>query len=127
MTTNDAVTSLRDDLRAAVKRTMRERNRKALAVFRSALAAIDNAEAVPINPSGHAGAMEQSSGLGRTEVQRHLLSEQDVIDVVRREVLERREAAAGPAGANADAARQLCEEVDALQNMVDIAASRLAE
>ncbi len=118
---------MRDDLRLAVKQAMRERNRTALAVFRSALGAIDNAEAVPIDPSERAGAIELSSGLGRTEVQRHLLSEQDMLDVVRREVVERRSAAAGLADANPDAAGQLSEEADVLQNMIDIAASRLAE
>ncbi len=127
VTTNDAVMSLRDDLRAAVKRAMKERDRAALAVFRSALAAIDNAEAVPVDPSQRAGAIELSSGPGRTEAQRQLLSEHDIIDVVRREVVERRSAAARLSDTRTDVADQLNREADELQNMVDLAGSRLAE
>ena len=125
VTTKDAVRSLRDDLRAAVIRTMRERNREALALFRSALASIDNAEVVPTDPSYRAGAIELSSGHGRTEVPRRLLSEQDMIDVVRREASERRSAAAALADVNPDAAGQLRAEADVLQSMVEVAASRV--
>lgn len=107
-------------------RAMKDRNRTALAVFRSALAAIDNAEAVPLSASDRAGAMELSLGHGLTEVQRQSLSEQDMIDLVRREVAERRAAAESLIDVNPAVAEQLSGEADVLRDLVELAVSRAA-
>ena len=86
--------SLRDDLKAALK----ARDRVATAALRSALAAIDNAEAVPadhrldsVTGSEHvAGA---AIGLGAAEAERRHLTEADLRSIVENEVQERSVAA----------------------------------
>jgi hypothetical protein len=112
--------SIRDALRVAVVRAMKQRDRAALAVYRTALAAIDNAEAIPLDESHHsAGAIELSPiGPGRTDAPRRSLTEQDMIDIVLSEARERRATATSLAGRNADAARRLDHEADLLQAMV---------
>lgn len=84
---------LRQDLSTALK----ARDRVAVAALRSAMAAIDNAEAVEIDTaprettSAHiAGA---SAGVGSSEAERLGLSDADVRKVIRREVDERVQAA----------------------------------
>ncbi|MFC4374803.1 hypothetical protein ACFO5K_11900 [Nocardia halotolerans] len=86
-------TALRDRLRAALKTAMKARDRGAVSALRSALSAIDNAEAVDAGQS-KAGAVEDSAvGLGAAEARRRDLTEADIVAVVRREVDERRTAA----------------------------------
>ena len=90
-------TRLRDALGAAIK----ERDRVAVGALRSALAAIENAEAVDV--SGTAGrdgaggtgmAIEQIPlGAGAAEVDRRELTEDDAERIVRGEVAEREAAA----------------------------------
>lgn len=95
MSSGGAVTdlSLRARLRAALPVAMKARDRHAASALRSALAAIDNAEAVDVAPSG-AGAVEQSAvGLGAAEVARRELTEADIAGIVRAEIAERRSAA----------------------------------
>jgi len=70
-------TALRDDLTAALK----ARDRVAATALRSALAAIENAEAVPARLTGGTG--------DATEVERRLLTEADVRSIVEQEVRER--------------------------------------
>lgn len=113
--------SIREALRAAIIRAMKERDREALAVYRTALAAIDNAEAVPLNQS-HAspGAIELSvAGAGRTDVPRRSLTNTERIAIVHQEMQERRAAATSLAGGQPDAAQQLRREADLLQALVD--------
>ncbi len=99
---------------------MKQRDRDALAVYRTALAAIDNAEAVPLGPSDAAGAIELSVvGPGRADVQRRLLTEPDMINIVLQEAHERRMAADSLAGAKPDTARRLHHEAGLLQALVD--------
>jgi len=82
-------------------------------LLRSALAAIDNAEAVEIRDV-RAGAIETSPvGVGAAEVARRELTEADVAAIVRGEVEERRAAAGGRAG-RGDRAAELAAEADAL-------------
>lgn len=80
---------MRRDLTAALK----NRDKVAAAALRSALAAVDNAEAAgadraaPAEDSEHvAGA---ALGLGAAEAQRRVLTESDVHAIVAREVSER--------------------------------------
>ena len=74
---------------------MRARDRAAVAVLRSTLAAIDNAEAVAVKSSGGQGlAIEQTPlGVGAAEVERRVLTDEQVEDIVRTEVAEREAAA----------------------------------
>ena len=87
------VTSLRERLRAALKPAMKARDLGAVSALRSALAAIDNAEAIDAGDV-RAGAMEQSPvGLGAAEAVRRELTEGEIEAIVRREIDERRSAA----------------------------------
>jgi uncharacterized protein YqeY len=106
---------LRDRLRAAVPAAMKARDRRTALALRSALAAIDNAEAVEIGDV-RAGAIELSPvGLGAAEVARRELTEDEVVAIVRGEVEERRAAAvAYEAAGRGDKAAELTAEADAL-------------
>lgn len=106
---------LRDRLRAAVPTAMKARDRRTVSALRSALAAIDNAEAVEIRDA-RAGAIEMSPvGPGAAEVARRELTEAEIAAVVRGEVEERRAAAvAYEAVGRGDKAAELTAEADAL-------------
>jgi uncharacterized protein YqeY len=87
---------LRQRLRDALPGALRERDRAAVSALRSALAAIENAEAVVPDPAAVRGlAVERTPlGPGTTEVARRELTEPEVERLVRAEVAER-EAVAG--------------------------------
>src|SRR4051812_46902607 len=90
----------RDELRRALPAAMRSRDTIAVSALRSAIAALDNAEAVAVEtlaktsaatPSQHvAGA---AVGVGAAEVARRELSPADVVAVLEREIAERLDAA----------------------------------
>lgn len=97
-----------------------QRDRAALAAYRTALGAIDNAESIPMKESHRAGAIETSAvGPGQTDAQRRLLTEQDMIDIVLQEADDRRAAAESLADAEPGAAHQLRHEASLLQAVVD--------
>ncbi|MFJ8311902.1 MULTISPECIES: hypothetical protein [unclassified Streptomyces] len=75
---------------------MRARDKAAVSALRATLAALDNAEAVPVDEAALRGApLEESPvGVGVTEAARRELSERGVVDIVRAEAAERLEAAA---------------------------------
>ncbi|MFJ8110805.1 hypothetical protein [Streptomyces sp. NPDC096132] len=101
---------------------MRARDRVAVSALRSTLAALDNAEAVPLTEAELRGsALEQSPvGVGATEAARRELSEHGVVDVVRAEAAERLEAAARlTAPAHADRAARLRAEAAVLLGFLD--------
>ncbi|HEX3785163.1 MAG TPA: GatB/YqeY domain-containing protein [Pseudonocardiaceae bacterium] len=88
--------SLHADLTAALK----ARDRVAVAALRSALAAIDNAEAVPVDPpvagatgsahrTGNEHVAGSAAGLGAAEAQRRHLTEADLRSIVEKEIWER--------------------------------------
>jgi uncharacterized protein YqeY len=86
--------SLRDDLTAALK----ARDRVAVTALRSALAAIDNAEAVPVDlpldsVTGNEHVAGSATGLGTAEAERRHLTEADLRSIVENEVQERSVAA----------------------------------
>ena len=84
--------ALRGRLRAALPAAMKARDQVAVAALRSALAALDNAEAV--DPSTGPGSDPLGVvGLGAGEVARRELSEAEVEDLVRGELDERLAAA----------------------------------
>ena len=91
---------MRRDLTAA----MRARDKRAVAVLRSTLGAIDNAEAVDAaqapqageeRPAGEGGIAGTVAGVGAGEVERRALTAAEMEALVRREVAERRAAARG--------------------------------
>jgi uncharacterized protein YqeY len=86
---------LRQRLRAALPTALRARDKAALAVLRSALAAIENAEAVeqPAVPGGSLALEHTAVGVGAAEAPRRELTEADVERIVRAELAEREAAA----------------------------------
>ncbi len=114
--------SLRLRMRQALPEAMRARDKVAVSALRTALAALDNAEAVPVDGAvTHGPALEQSPvGVGATEAPRRELTEPDVAEIVRAEVLERLEAAAQlPDPAQADRATRLRAEAAVLLRFLD--------
>jgi uncharacterized protein len=88
---------LRTRLRQALTAAMKRRDAAAVGALRTALGAIDNAEAV--DPSGappvQAGVIAGGvAGLGAGDVARRELDEDDIAGIVRAEVAERLAAAA---------------------------------
>ncbi|PRX99106.1 GatB/YqeY domain-containing protein [Allonocardiopsis opalescens] len=88
-------TSLRDGLKAALK----ARDRVAVTALRSALAAIDNAEAVPADHPLDAAASSEhvagaALGVGAADVARRRLTEEEVRSIVEKEARDRTAAAA---------------------------------
>ncbi|MFI8889910.1 hypothetical protein [Streptomyces paradoxus] len=101
---------------------MRARDKAAVSALRATLAALDNAEAVPLDETApRAAALEASPvGAGATEAARRELSERETLDVVRAEAAERLEAAAQlTAPAHADRAERLRAEAAVLLHFLD--------
>ncbi|MFD9395971.1 hypothetical protein ACFWBB_36110 [Streptomyces sp. NPDC060000] len=101
---------------------MRARDKAAVSALRTTLAALDNAEAVPVDETElRDSALEYSPvGVGVTEAERCELSERSVADVVRAEVAERLDAAAQlTAPAHADRAARLRAEAAVLLRFLD--------
>jgi uncharacterized protein YqeY len=88
---------LRQRLRESLKVALNAHDRIAVAALRSAMSAVDNAEAVdrshaPAPSGGTIG--DVRLGVGAGEVARRELSTHDVIEVIRAEVMDRTTAAA---------------------------------
>lgn len=101
---------------------MRARDKAAVSALRATLAALDNAEAVPVDEAQLRGlALEESPvGAGATEAVRRELSERAVADIVRDEATERLEAAAQlTAPAHADRVERLRAEAAVLLRLLD--------
>ncbi|GAA2666651.1 hypothetical protein [Actinoplanes palleronii] len=103
---------LRDRLQAALLPAMKAKDRVTVTALRSALAAIENAAAVP---SRDTGSGLPATGLGVTEVPRRAQDDAEIERIVRAEVDERLTAAAeyDRLGRDAEATR-LRAEADAL-------------
>jgi uncharacterized protein len=93
--TSDSGVPLRQRLREALPAAMKARDRVALAALRSTLAAIDNAEAVDRAPDvdRRLGIEQIPVGVGAAEVERRVLTQAQVEQIVRAEVAERAAAA----------------------------------
>ncbi|MFF3485671.1 hypothetical protein ACFYXC_20710 [Streptomyces sp. NPDC002701] len=101
---------------------MRSRDKVAVSALRATLAALDNAEAVPVGEAELRGqAIEESpAGAGTTEAERRELSEHAVVAVVRAEAAERLDAAAQlTAPVHADRAERLRAEAAVLLRLLD--------
>ena len=113
---------LRQNLRTALTAAMRGRDRVAVSVLRTTLAAIDNAEAVvPATPAaGTSLAIEHIPiGAGATETERRLLTESDVEAIVHAELADRLRAAAEYEGVGRpDHAERMRIEADVLSGVL---------
>jgi uncharacterized protein len=93
----DGAPRLRQRLRGALPAAIKARDAAAVAALRSALAAIDNAEAADAAqaPPGaaHADLAGTVAGVGAAEVERRRLTEAQVVAIVRAEVADRQAAA----------------------------------
>jgi hypothetical protein len=106
-------TVLRQLLRSSLKTALRQRDSVATRAFRSALAAIDNAEAVQTEAT--AGAIEAAAvGVGATEAPRRELSSAELRDILQHEVDERHTAADECAAAAPEAAERLRAEAQVI-------------
>jgi uncharacterized protein YqeY len=88
---------LRERLRESLKVALNARDAIAIAAFRSAMSAVDNAEAVDRSqaPAPTAGMIgDVHLGVGAGEVARRELSHHDVHEIVRAEIRDRTAAAA---------------------------------
>ena len=110
---------LRERLRRALPIAMKSRDKSAVAAVRSALAAIDNAEAVPV--TARAGAIADSAkGPGSAEAVRHELTESGIAAIVAAEITERESAAGQYRDAGqAERADRLSAEANALRRIQD--------
>jgi uncharacterized protein len=92
--------NLRGQMAAALTEAMRSRDRVAVTALRSALAAVANAEAVPVDTMPRAGAVESTPvGAGAADAPRRELTEHDVRAVVAAELAEHEHSAAHLRGA----------------------------
>ncbi|NUS73443.1 MAG: hypothetical protein HOQ05_08570 [Corynebacteriales bacterium] len=101
---------------------MRSRDKVAVSVLRATLAALDNAQAMPLSEVELKGvALEHAPvGVGATEVARRELSERNAVDIVRAEAAERLEVAAQlTSPVHADRAAQLRAEAALLLSFVN--------
>lgn len=94
VTRDDGAGAVRDRLRAALPAAMKARDSVAVAALRSALGALDNAEAVdagraPQTSAGHPRLAGTVRGLRAAEVERRSLSAVEMEELVRAEVTER--------------------------------------
>lgn len=86
------MSAVRDGLRQALRDAMRRRDRAVVQALRTALAAVDNAEAVAApDVSGSDLAIEHGNpkGVGAAEASRRELTTADVVALIRAEIRER--------------------------------------
>lgn len=111
--------SLRVQMRRALTEAMRARDRNAVNALRATLAAVDNAEAVPLDEAELSAVADGPVRAGTTEVARRELDEEAVAGIVRAEVDERLEAAAQlTAVAQEDRAARLRTEAEVLVGLL---------
>lgn len=116
---------LRERLRRSLKDALSSRDTIAVAALRSAMSALDNAEAVDQShapgPKGGAG-WNVRLGVGAGEVARRVLSGQDVVEIVHAEVEDRTAAASEYERlGRAEEASRLRAEASALESFMETA------
>lgn len=110
---------LRPRLRSALTAAMRAREADAVSAIRSAMAAIDNAEAVPVEVAPAAGAIEASAlGVGAAEAPRRTVEADEQQAIVRAEVAERLVAAEQIEATDPVRAEHLRAGADALRQVL---------
>jgi uncharacterized protein len=113
---------LRQRLRAALPAALKARDRVAVAALRATLAAIDNAEAVdrPATVDQRLAIEQTPIGIAAAEVERRVLTADQVEHIVRTEVAEREAAARDYERAGRpDRAKQLRDEAGVLVAHLD--------
>ena len=111
---------LHQRLAASLPGAMRARDQVAVSALRSAIAALGNAEAVPVDSMPRAGAVEEANvGAGAADAPRCELDEAEAHAVVRQEVTSRHEAADALAGHGRH------EEADRLRAEADVLRTHL--
>jgi uncharacterized protein YqeY len=125
MVTDVANAAVRDRLQRALRDALRARDKVAVSALRSALAALDNASAVPPGPEPVAASGPHfagaRTGLGAGEVPRRGLADGEAERLVRAEITEREAAAAGYERAGHDEqARRLRQEAAHLASVLDL-------
>ncbi len=106
--------AFRELLRARLAVAIKDRDHVAAAALRSALGAIDNAQAVESAPSS-----EAKIGVGVAEVERRPLTIVEAVALVRGEITDRRRAAAGyHARGQEEGAARLAAEADVLDRIL---------
>jgi uncharacterized protein YqeY len=104
------------ELRTALADAMARRDRAAMAVYRTAISAIENAAAVPVGDDQRGSAIESSAvGVGRTEADRRSLSRADELAILAQEIRDRRATADFLAVTRPETARELRSEAELLQ------------
>jgi hypothetical protein len=116
---SDDAQPLRAALRLGLTAALKARDRDALAALRTAIAAIDNAEAVPAPdaalPTTSAHIAGARSGLGSAEAARRELSASELRDILRGQISEHtREADRYDTLGQADSAERLRRQAHAL-------------
>lgn len=119
---------VRGQMRTDLVAAMRARDRDRVMALRSALAAMDDAEAVELTPDdrllGKGAIAGASAGVGSTETARRVLLPDEVRSILVGEITEREEAAARYAAlGQAEAADRLRREADALRPYLEMADS----
>ena len=116
---------LRRRLRESLKVALRARDSVATVAIRSAMSAIDNAEAVDLShapPPKRGTVGDIRLGVGAAETARRDLSAREVVEVVRAEVTDRTAAAAEYERlGRTDEASRLKAEADALASILEAA------
>jgi uncharacterized protein YqeY len=108
----------RSELRRRLVSARKERDAVRTSSLRSALSAIDNGE-TPDGPVPSAGAIADSAtGPGAAEVARRELSEEQIRDLIQREVDERRGAASQLDRSRPERAAGLREEAEVLEDVL---------
>jgi uncharacterized protein YqeY len=111
-------TDVRSRLQGALRAAMKERDTVAVSGLRSALAAIANAEAVPLPP-------EPSRPEAGSEIRRRDVTENEATRIAAAEAAEHRAAARdNRAAGHADRADRLVREADAIESALYTAARR---
>jgi membrane protein DedA with SNARE-associated domain/uncharacterized protein YqeY len=124
---NMQVSRLRERLRESLKAALSARDSIAVTALRSAMSAIDNAEAVDQShaPAATGVIGDVRLGVGAGEATRRDLSTQDVLEIVRAEVNERTAAAAEYERlGRAEQANRLNAEAAALQSFLETATEK---
>ena len=110
--------TVRDRLRRALPAAAKARDRVAMSALRSALGAIDNAEAV--NAPAFDSRQPPITGVGAAETARRILTESELDAIVRAEVADRRAAADEYERlGRADQAERLRREADIIASHLD--------
>lgn len=109
---------LRHRLRAELTAAMKRKDRSSAALFRSTLAALENAEAVPPESVGAAAIEDSPIGAGAGDTERRTLTPGEEQAVVQAEIDERHAAAATLAQVDQDTASRLRGEARLLAELL---------